>query len=60
LPQSKNFNAEPEGADLPAAQARDAWHRGVPHRGWVGRRRRVRRCVWRRNRAGRLVQICRF
>lgn len=52
-------NANLADADLPDARAQEAWHRGVPHRGWV-RRRRVRRCVWRRNRNGRLVQICRF
>lgn len=51
-----------EAADLPAVEAQEAWHRGAPHRGWVGRRRRVRRrrCVWRRTRSGRMVQVCRF
>lgn len=48
-------------ADLPATNARPAWHRGFPHRGWGPRRRwRPRRCVIRRNRFGRVVRVCRF
>lgn len=47
--------ATPE-ADLPAAGAEDAQYYYGPRRRW--RRRRVRRCVTRRNRWGRLVRRC--
>ena len=44
-------------ADLPAAGAEDAqYYYGRRRRPW--RRRRVRRCVTRRNRFGRLVRRC--